>query len=129
MKLVKCKSKKDCWKSENVLPKVKKKMKAVFFQEFFFSKNRFWRRKTQIGEDCLNVYVQSVKFFCRMCKKNKKMTSLYFFSKKNLCPQTNFWTGKMMLMPFLPKAFVQNLTCSNCTKSGWKHTEKTLTRF
>ena len=43
-------------------------------------------------------------FFAESAKKNKKMTSLYFFSKKNLCPQTNFWTGKMMLMPFLTKA-------------------------
>ena len=82
MKLVKCKSKNDCWKSGNVLPKVKRKVEGSFFPGKFSSKSSFWTRTTQIGEDCLNVYVRSVKVFCPKRKKNKKNDKLIFFPKK-----------------------------------------------
>ena len=104
MKLVKCKSKKDCWKSGNVvLPKVKRKVEGSFFPGKFSSKSSFWTRTTQIGEDCLNVYVRSVKVFCPKCKKKQKNDKLIVFSPKNICPPTKIWTGKMMLLAFLPK--------------------------
>ena len=129
MKFVKRKSKKDCWKSGNVLPKVKKKWRQFSFRNFF-SKNRFWRRKTQIGEDCLNVYVQSVKVLCRKCKKKTKKWQAYIFSpKKTFVLKQTSGLVKWCLCHSYQKQFFQNLTCSNCTKSGWKHTEKALTRF
>ena len=100
MNFVKHNSKKDCWKSGNVLLKVRINVEEGFIIGKFSSENFFWTRTTQIGENCRNVYVRRVKFFCPKCKK---MTKLKFFSKRNFCPRTKFWTGKIMLLPFLPK--------------------------
>ena len=86
--------------SGNLLPKVKIRVECSFFSRKFFSQKIFWSRTMQIGEDCLNVYIRSVKVFRPKCKTNDKFV---VFPKKNICHQTKIWTGKMMLLPFLPK--------------------------
>ena len=103
MKLVKCKSKKDCWKSGNVLPKVKRKVEGSFFQEVFFQKlfldthNANWRRlPKRLRPKCGSLLP-------KVQKKTKKWQAYSLFSKKVICPQTKIWTGNLMLWALLTK--------------------------
>ena len=131
-------SRKEKWKLWNASPKKtaesletfclksKQKLKAVFFQEVFFSKKLSWTRKTQTGEDCRNVYIRRVKVFCPKCKTNDKFV---VFSKKTFVLKQTPGLVKKCFCHSYQKNLVQNLTSSKSTESGLKPTEKTLTRF
>ena len=80
--------------------KSKQKLKAVFFQESFLPKSLsghvhrdFEKTAGTFTSDEWESFAQSA----------KKWQIYSFFPKKNICPQTKFWTGKVMLLPFLTK--------------------------
>ena len=127
MNFVKCKSKKNCWKSRNVLPKVKIKVEGSFFPGKF-SSNPFSRtRTTKFREDCRNVFVRCVKIFWPKCTKIEKITVFSKdFSRIFLTRNTKFFhpnTQKNRKVRFYgkqkhPKTFSGYLECSfKCTVS------------
>ena len=99
-KFVKRKSKKDCWKSGNVLLKVKIKVEGSFSSRKFFFQNFFLvtyiANSTKLPER-LHPMCES------LSPKVQNKWQICSFFRKNICPQTKIWTGKMMLLPFLPK--------------------------
>ena len=68
--------------------------RKIYFHKLFLNKyNANWRRLPKRLRPMCESFLPKV----------QKNNSFIVFFQKNICPQTKFWTGKMMLLPVLPK--------------------------